>query len=559
MKSSKTISLSLIVFTFFCLSAFGQTASSSNQSEKQKAWWLLDYQQDSVYGTSVNKAYNELLKGKKSHPVIVAVIDLGVDISHEDLQGHIWTNEKEISGNGIDDDHNGYIDDVHGWNFLGGKDGKMMYATSSEADREYARLFPKYSNVTDTTAVKDKQEFQYFLRAKQKHITDSTERVDNGVYTRAATFMRQMIALDSAMQKSLGKQHLYSKDIATYEPKDSAEQMMKMIVLDIIKEVPQPGYDTMALDNIVADGVSYLEQLKDQQSLYTLVKNDPNQLRKEIVADNPFNISDTHYGNNIVGDKYAEHGTHCSGIIAADRNNAIGINGITDNVLIMPVRAVNTLAGDERDKDIALAIRYAVDNGARIISMSFGKYFSPQKEWVDDAIRYAEQKNVLLIRGAGNDSKNLDSTDFYPNRKYMGQSGKAGNLITVGAISNKTDENLPGSFSNYGKNEVDIFAPGQKIYSSIPDNRYEMLTGTSMATPMVAGVAALILEYYPQLTAKQVKNILLKSVISLKGKMVLKPGTKEMVDFASLCSSGGVANAYNALKMAGEIAAKLKK
>ncbi len=557
MNAKKNFSLSIISLLIFY--SFG-LAQKSSQHEKDKSWQLLDYQQDSIYGTSANKAYKTLLKGKKSHPIIVAVIDAGVDINHEDLQGHIWTNEKEIAGNGIDDDHNGYIDDIHGWNFLGGKDGTMMYATSSEADREYARLYPKYSNVNDTTSAEDRQEFQYFLRSKEKHIRDSSERKDMGAYTRAATFIGQIAALDSEMQKSIGKQHLYAKDIAGYEPKDSAGKMIKMIVLSMMKNPPQVGYDTTALDNIVADGMKFTQQLKEQQSLYALVKYDPNQLRKEIVGDDPFDIHDTYYGNNIVGDKYAEHGTHCAGIIAAVRNNAIGTDGITDNVLIMPVRAANTLTnGDERDKDIALAIRYAVDNGARIISMSFGKYFSPQKEWVDDAIRYAEKKNVLLIHAAGNNSKNMDSAEFYPTRHFVGSPDIAGNIITVGAITNKTDEHLPASFSNYGNNEVDIFAPGDYIYSTIPNNKYEMMGGTSMATPTVAGVAALIMEYYPQLTALEVKDILLKSVTSLKGKMVLKPGTKEMVDFASLCRSGGVVNAYNALKMAEEIAIKMKK
>lgn len=558
MKAFKHTLLFLLALFFFYSSGLAQTASLSNQLSKEKSWWLLDYRQDSVYGTSVNKAYKDILKGKKSHPVIVAVIDAGVDINHEDLQGHIWINKKEIAGNEIDDDRNGYVDDVYGWNFLGGKDGKMMYATSSEADREYARLFPKYSQVRDTMTVEDKKEFQYFLRAKEKHLKDSGERKDAGIYNRAAGFMSQMSALDSVMQKSIGKQHLYAKDIADYEPKDSTGKMMKMIALNIMKDPPQPGYDTMALDNIVADGMAFLEQLKDQQGLFALVKNDPNQLRKEIVGDDPFNINDTRYGNNIVGDKYAEHGTHCAGIIAAIRNNAIGMDGITDNVLIMPLRAVNTLTfGDERDKDIALAIRYAVDNGARIISMSFGKYFSPQKEWVDDAVRYAEKKSVLLIHAAGNDSKNIDFTDFYPNRHYVNSPGIANNLITVGAITDKTDEHLPGVFSNYGSNEVDIFAPGQNIYSTIPENKYEMLFGTSMATPMVAGVAALVLEYYPQLTAIQVKNILLKSATSLKGKLVLKPGSEDMVDFTTLCSSGGVLNAYDALKMAAQISANV--
>ncbi|HEY5368677.1 MAG TPA: S8 family serine peptidase, partial [Hanamia sp.] len=242
------------------------------------------------------------------------------------------------------------------------------------------------------------------------------------------------------------------------------------------------------------------------------------------------------------------HGTHCSGIIAAVRNNGIGMNGIADNVRIMMVRAVPD--GDEHDKDIANAIRYAVDNGAEVISMSFGKGYSPQKQWVDDAVKYAKSKDVLLIHAAGNDAKNNDSTFNFPNPVYQDKSGIAPNFITVGASGDPTNGGFTASFSNYGKKTVDVFAPGVNIYSTIPvGNKYAKYSGTSMATPVVAGVAALILEYYPDLSAEQVKYVIDNSVEPITEKVKL-PGTDSLVNLSDICISGGEVNAYNAVKLA---------
>ena len=548
MKSTKRIFLEILALLILGFHAFAQTRTAAKELSKMQTWQLLDYQKDSVYGTSVNRAYNELLKGKKSHPVIVAVIDEGVDISQEDLQGHIWTNKKEIAGNGIDDDKNGYVDDVHGWNFLGGKDGEMMYATSSEADREYARLLPEYGNIKDSATVDNKKEYQYFLRAKKEHIKDSIGRRPQR-YLMLANFLNQVASADSILQSKTQMPIIYFKDVESFQPKDSLSDTTKKFILGVYDQIR--GAKSISLDSLITNGRAILNKFKDDQFLFDELKKDPNELRREIVGDNPFDINDRNYGNDIVGDKYADHGTHCSGIIAAVRNNGIGMDGITDNVLIMPVRAVNTLHyGDERDKDIALAIRYAVDNGAKIISMSFGKDFSPQKQWVDDAVKYAQKKGVLLVHAAGNDNADDDSTAFYPNADFLGSSGRAKNLINVGAISSDTGFTLPARFSNYGQKNVDIFAPGVDIYSSVPGNKYEFMSGTSMATPVVAGVAALILEYYPDLNAIQLKDIILKSVTSLKDKIVYKPGTKEKVDFSTLCVSGGVVNAYKALQLA---------
>lgn len=541
----------LILGVSSLLTVKAQINPTANELSKIQTWQLLDYQIDSVYGTSVNRAYTELLKGEKSYPVIVAVIDEGVDITHEDLQGHIWTNKKEIAGDGIDDDKNGYVDDIHGWNFLGGKDGKNLYATSSEADREYARLLPEYGNINDSSQVHNKKEYQYFLRVRKKHLQDSTGRSPQG-YLIVLNFINQLAFADSILQNDTQKSSVYFKDLESFQPKDSLADTAKKFLVDLFEQAT-PDTKSISLDSLVREGREALNKLKDDQLLFEKVQNDPNESRKEIVGDNPFDINDKNYGNNIVGDKYANHGTHCSGIIAAVRHNGIGMDGIADNVLIMPVRAVNALRfGDERDKDIALAIRYAVDNGARIISMSFGKEFSPQKQWVDDAIKYAEEKGVLLVHAAGNNHANNDLVAHYPIADFLSSHQRAKSLINVGAISSNNAFALTANFSNFGQENVDIFAPGVAIYSSVPGNKYESISGTSMATPAVAGVAALLLEYYPGLSAIQVKDVLMKSVTSLKGKMVYKPGTEEKVDFSTLCVSGGVVNAYKALQLAAQ-------
>ena len=531
----------IFIFLLFATTVFSQSNSPSTPPVN---WQLMDLQKDSVYGTSVNRAYEELLLDKKSHTVIVAVIDVGVDPVHEDLKGHIWTNPKEIPANGFDDDRNGYIDDIHGWNFLGGRDGRNILTESYEADREYFRLQPVYGGIKDSGTAKSMQlkQYDYWTRLKDLHLKDSVlsiERID--AYSQVIPPVQNE---DSVLRNSIGKDTLYYSDIEDFKPGDSLNFQIRSDVLCVFQQNNIPH--RFSFEFLISDVVEQLQKAKARLQALTI---DPNAQRRDIVGDNPENIKDRVYGNNNVSAGYQAHGTHVAGTIAALRNNGIGMDGVADNVVIMPIRA--SCDGDERDKDVALAIRYAVDNGAKIINMSFGKHFSPGKQWVDEAVRYAEKKGVLLIHAAGNDAENSDTIAHYPNAYFKDNGAKADNFITVGA-SGYSSNLLVARFSNYGKKVVDVFAPGVNIYSTIPGNKYEWDSGTSMATPVVAGVAALIWSYYPRLTYRQVKFCIEKSATPLN-IMVTKPGTHEKVAFSSLSSSGGIVNAYKAILIAAQI------
>jgi subtilisin family serine protease len=501
-------------------------------------WQMLDYRTDSVFGAGVNRAYQTLLKGKKAVPVIVAIIDMGVDTAHEDLAGHIWTNTKEIPGNGIDDDGNGYIDDIHGWNFLGGKDGRNINIESYESYREYYRLFKDSSGSALALGNSDSL---YRENVKRYFLKDSLQQQQT-VYM-LEQVIPQMHKADSILKSGLHKDPIYINDVMEYQPADTALIQVKKNTIKYFRKYNITP--DMSLGQFITEAEQYLEssRIKIKQ-----LSADPNAQRREIVGDNLNDIHDKNYGNNNVSAGNTEHGTHVAGIIAASRQNGIGMDGIDDHVYIMALKAVPD--GDERDKDVALAIRYAVDNGARIINMSFGKNFSPQKKWVDDAVRYAEAKDVLLVHAAGNENKDNDSVPHFPNPFYETPPGRAELYLTVAANSGGPDSLILARFSNYGKKEVDLFAPGVKIYSTLPSNKYASWSGTSMAAPVATGVAALIMEYYPMLSARQVKYILTQSVMHIPDNQVKWPGTGKMVDFSQLSSTGGIVNAYNALLMA---------
>jgi len=529
----------------FILFSAANGFSQQLKKETPKNWFLLDPQTDSVQGVSAEKTYQTLLKDQPSKTILVAVIDSGIDIDHEDLKSVIWTNEKEIAGNGLDDDKNGYIDDVHGWNFIGGKNGNVD-ADTYELTREYIRLSKKFLSI-DTLKLNKKAaiEFAGYKKVKDKYLklkakNEQQYNLYNGMYTN----LTQSI---DTLKAKLKTDELTPELVKNFQSSDVKLLFAKGFLMNLYKNA---GED--------ANISEYMGQLKEGVDYYkVIVKYGYNQdfNSREIVGDNYSNLFEKGYGNNDVKGPDPTHGTHVAGIIAADRKNELGIKGIADNVKILPIRAVPN--GDERDKDIANAIIYAVDNGAKIINMSFGKSFSPEKEVVDKAVKYAEMKGVLLIHAAGNDSDDIDVDKNFPTKKYL-DGKEAKNWIEVGASAYGADENFVGDFSNYGKKMVSLFAPGVDVYSTVPNNKYKNESGTSMASPSIAGVAALLWSYFPELSVLQVKDILLKSTRKFDNLKVIKPGSKEEVLFSDLSSSGGLVNAYEAVKMANGMRRKLR-
>ena len=502
-------------FVAFALLATAPFIASA-QSQK-KNWYNLDLKTDSVFGISTEKAYNELLKGKKSTTVIVGILDSGVDGVHEDLKSVMWVNKKEKAGNGKDDDKNGYIDDVNGWSFLGGKDGNVNQETL-EITRLVRRDAARFANVTEeNVAAADRKAFETYL-ANKKELQKGLDK--------AKANLQRFESVKNAVEgvaKKIGKENPTLEDIKNFTAEGQIENSIKNT---LIRALANMDYKTFYETQIKPGYDHYYDQVNYN---YNLTFNPRN-----IVGDNENNSNERIYGNADSKGPDPSHGTHVAGIVGGDRKNTLGINGVADNVLLMAVR--NVPNGDERDKDVANAIRYAVDNGAKVLNMSFGKAYSWDKKVVDDAVKYAVSKDVLLVHAAGNDNKNLDVDTNFPTNKY-GDGALADAWLTVGASTPYNDNRLKASFSNYGKTTVDVFAPGFAIYSTYPDQKYQDNNGTSMASPVVAGLAALIRSYYPKLKAVQVKEIIMKSV--------------EKADaLKDISVTGGVVNAYNALKLA---------
>jgi cell wall-associated protease len=555
MRSIKLFVCTMLLLFAIDLSLFAQGTSA--KQDLPNGWHLMDKQQDGYYGISLGKAY-EFLKTKnlKSKTIVVAVIDSGIDTLHEDLKDILWTNTKEIPGNGIDDDHNGYVDDVHGWNFIGGKDGKNVNDDSGEDPRVYYQFKEKFEAPgfdPETLSVDDAENYKMWVKAKKRLMGNGTDNaVDLVLLKRVLT---ATVMSDSVMQNAMGKKEYTGNELDTFQVTTPDEKRAKEILMFSFRENKIMEVSNKAFLN------DFNEYVNAQEKKAEAKEKAPEETRKKIVQDNENDINDKYYGNNDIMAGQPLHGTHVSGIIAAERNNGKGMDGIADNVRIMMIRAVP--GGDEHDKDIALAIRYAVDNGAKVINMSFGKDLSPEKKWVDDAVKYAESKNVLLVHAAGNDAADVDTTDNFPSPEYKDQKGKADNWITVGASSDPSAEadfkSYTASFSNYGKKEVDVFAPGTRIYSTLPGgNNYGNEQGTSMAAPVVTGVAALIMEYYPTLTAQQVKYCIERSASQIPVK-VKKPGSEDLVNLTDISTSGGVINAYGAVKMAYTLTTENKK
>lgn len=502
--------------------------SGTHLRAQQQGWLHLDYNKDSVFGISTSKAYM-FLQGRKSTPVIVAVIDSGVDTAHADIKNVLWTNPKEKTSNKKDDDKNGYKDDIHGWGFIGSARGNVREDNTelTRLVREGQKKFNAKSGDTTGYAA-----FQTRFKKYDAELTLARRGFKSA-------YDLQLI-VDSILQR-LGKKNPSISDISAYEPNSPIESNVKMMIRQGMKQ--HNGDFTAYKKEDIDNDVMYFRKQID----YALnLEFDP----RSLVGDNYTDISQRFYGVPDVTGPDARHGTHVAGIIAAQRNNGMGIDGVADNVKIMVIRAVPD--GDERDKDVANAIRYAVDNGAKIINMSFGKPFSYNKKAVDDAVKYAMKKDVLIVHAAGNSGLDLDVNDNFPNKRYADGSDTADAWLEVGASTPSAAQGLAASFSNYGKNTVDIFAPGQGIYSLVPGGKYEYLDGTSMAAPVASGVAGLIRAYFPDLTAVQVKDILMRSATRPGVKYYLKKEQKE-VPFADLSVSGGIVNAADAVKLATEM------
>jgi len=517
-------------------------AKKGEMSEVEvQSWPHTNVFTDSIPGMSLDRAY-DFVKNKQGKTIIVGVIDSGIDIEHEDLKDVAWINEDEIADNGKDDDNNGYIDDIHGWNFLGGEKGQAN-PEQLEMTRMVEKWMPRFDGKSsDSIAEADKTDFELFVKLK-KIIDDKNTNATNQVaqYSGINQFISKT---NDTIQKVLAGKELNLENINALTFEDQSLNQGKMIMMQILDSGATIDEALEELDGIVDH---YSNQLNSQYKI---------DFDGRLSKDKPYDISDTNYGNGyVIGSKDDEmHGTHVSGIIAAKRNNGIGMNGVAHNVQIMALRAVPD--GDEYDKDVALAIRYAVDNGAKVVNMSFGKSYSPNAEWVYDAIKYAASKDVLLVHAAGNDGSDIDTAENFPNDSKDKLVEFADNVLTVGAMTRHFDENLAASFSNYGKKNVDIFAPGLEIYSTVPNNKYKSIQGTSMAAPEVAGVAALVRSYYPNLTASQVKHIIMDSGIEFH-KEVIEPGSKtDKVNFDDLSVSGRILNAYNALLMAEQFSKK---
>jgi cell wall-associated protease len=504
-----------------------------------KVWSAADLATDTIPGMSVDKAYAELIPNLKGTNVIVAVIDSGIDIEHEDLKNVIWINRGEIPNNGIDDDKNGFIDDVHGWNFLGDIVGENL---------EFTRIVRRYDakfNGKDITEINeaDLETFGLYQKAKAEQLKNYEEtKVNRDRYTQ---MLAQVTDANNQISKKLGKEDYTAEELAAISDPSDDEQKNIAVLTQMLSYGGSIPEFMVRLNG----GVDYYDgRMKNHFNMDTDFRG--------VLDDDPYDITDISYGNNDVDGpnplkEDALHGTHVAGIIAAQRGNGIGMDGVAQNVEIMVIRAVPD--GDEYDKDVALAIRYAVDNGAKVINTSFGKGYSQNPEWVWDAIKYAGKKDVLIVNAAGNDGVDLDVTTSYPNDQNGTGAEMSDNFITIGALNYKYGEEMVATFSNYGATSVDLFSPGVKIWSTTPLDTYEYLQGTSMASPNVAGVAAMIRSYYPKLSAKQVKQVLMDSGLRTSTPVVVGGDESNIQPFDAISKSGNTANLYNALIMASKM------
>ena len=517
-------------------------AQDKMQDNDLKTWYHKDFSTTNVYGVNTDNAYKFLeSKGLKPRTIVVGVLDSGVEVDHPGLINNMWKNPNEIPNNGIDDDKNGYVDDIYGWNFIGGKTADV------DADNlEVTRMVKKYQPIFEGTdsaknkANQAKMPEEYAMYQKSKKLFDEKGSEAKQYYHYFSGFNNAI----PSIVKTLNGKTLTKANLAAIKPASQEDSRNLQILNSLVQDAGNVGKTPKEVEELLRKEIEgALKHYESQATKHYNLDFDP---RAEIVGDNYDNYNEKHYGNNHYEGPDASHGTHVSGIIAGLPHGNEVQYGVAHKVAkIMTVRAVPD--GDERDKDVANAIRYAVDNGAKILNMSFGKAVSPGKKHVWDAMKYAEKKGVLLVKAAGNENQNIGENEYFPTN-FMKQSDEkpfVSNMIVVGASTNNS-QNLRARFSNYNGKMVDVFAPGQEIYSTVPDAKYEYLQGTSMASPVVAGAAAVLWAYMPSLTPQQIKEALVKTV----NKSTVNANVDSSANFDQISVAGGVIDLYKAAQYA---------
>jgi subtilisin family serine protease len=530
--------LLLIKLVFISLFISAQTTELIKPIDSLIPWHYKDIDEDNIPGISLFQALEFAKeKGLKQQKIIVAIIDSGVDTAHFDLKSKLWTNPGEIPGNGIDDDNNGYVDDIHGWNFIGGEDGENVNGDRLELTRIYAQYRDEFEGKKSSEIPNDrKEDYKLWLEVKEKQ---DKERKEYEKYVETFEYNEELMKAATEILNNYFDSEDYSlEDVKEINSSSNRVRSAKEIYIFYT----ELGLSLSEISSTLKDFQSTLDK-----------KLNPDYTPRTIVGDNVFDINDSIYGNNDLQANSPGHGTHVAGIVGADWSNDTGVYGVIHNVELMIIRVVP--GGDERDKDVALGIKYAVKMGAKVINCSFGKDYSPEKEFVDDALKFADKNNVLIIKAAGNDALDIEKERHFPT-KYYNDGGYMKNIITIGASTEYLNKSLIANFSNYSKNEVDLFAPGEEILSTYPKNNIKALSGTSMASPVAAGVAALVWSYYPNLSAADLKQILIESSFKPKQR-VRHPDTKIFgKKFKKYSTTGGIINAYYAMKLADDFGKK---
>jgi subtilisin family serine protease len=521
----------LTIALYSCsLFAWGQDA---------KFWHWKDLEKDGVHGVSLFKA-QQLIKDLKlkPSPVIIAVLDGGIDTAHIQIKPLLWNNPKEIPGNALDDDKNGYIDDVHGWNFLGNAAGENINKASDEKSRIYHRYKNEFKQDNLDSASWDAKKKQDFYRWQQAaaEMVFTDEAAANLSFIKMAR--NAVVKMGAILIREMEDSNFSTEKLETYQPIGKITADTKISYLRTMQAL---GIERSNGHQSILEDLD--EYISGKEKSAVSIDTPPEDLRKKITHDQYENFNDQFYGNNNITGPNAKHGTHVAGLAAGIIDTLFNKSNFSNPIQIMGLRVVPD--GDEYDKDVALGIRYAVNNGAKIINMSFGKSFSPEQPWVDSAIRYAASKDVLIIHSAGNESYDLNVKSVYPSPFSNVFKDKAINMITVGASSDPLiAESLLTDFSNYGNKIVDLLSPGKKIYSSLPNQQYGFLDGTSMSAPILSHIAALVRAYFPKLSAADVKAILLQSCWKPNDQSTLFPiSLDQSKRLNDISAEGGIINA----------------